>query len=77
MDLDFGFNIQNLDLPGTRSGSVLLAEFSLVQPEEAGGLVGEVRLTTSMLNPWPSWLVNATRGSLQHWLAPLLIPPGG
>lgn len=31
-------------------------------------IVGKVRPTTSVLNPWPSWLIKATKGGLAKWV---------
>uniref|UniRef100_A0A803TYG3 Reverse transcriptase domain-containing protein n=1 Tax=Anolis carolinensis TaxID=28377 RepID=A0A803TYG3_ANOCA len=42
--------------------------FQLVELEDVDKILGEVRLTTCILDPCPSWLVREARGGLAEWV---------
>ena len=37
-------------------------------PEDAGRLLGEVKATTSVLDPCPSWLIKEAKEGLAEWV---------
>uniref|UniRef100_A0A803THC7 Reverse transcriptase domain-containing protein n=1 Tax=Anolis carolinensis TaxID=28377 RepID=A0A803THC7_ANOCA len=47
---------------------ILMDSFQLVQPEDVDKVLGEVRATTCILDPCPSWLVREARGGLAEWV---------
>ncbi|XP_062992110.1 uncharacterized protein LOC134404983, partial [Elgaria multicarinata webbii] len=53
---------------GAPSGSVLLDEFQLVRPEDVDKVLGQVRSTTCMLDPCPSWLITSNKEGIAGWV---------
>uniref|UniRef100_A0A803SN06 Reverse transcriptase domain-containing protein n=1 Tax=Anolis carolinensis TaxID=28377 RepID=A0A803SN06_ANOCA len=47
---------------------ILMDSFQLVQPEDVDKVLGEVRATTCILDPCPSWLIKEARGGLAEWV---------
>lgn len=71
MDFYSGLNVLNLDSSATSSGLYLWDEFGLVEQDKVDRLLGEVRLTTCMLNSYPAWLARTARSALAYkvsWL---------
>ncbi|XP_062835007.1 uncharacterized protein LOC134298508 [Anolis carolinensis] len=47
---------------------ILMDSFQLVELEDVDKVLGEVRATTCILDPCPSWLVREARGGLAEWV---------
>ncbi|XP_062839868.1 uncharacterized protein LOC134299860 [Anolis carolinensis] len=47
---------------------VLMGSFQLVELKDVDKVLGEVRATTCILDPCPSWLMREARGGLAEWV---------
>uniref|UniRef100_A0A803TP95 Reverse transcriptase domain-containing protein n=1 Tax=Anolis carolinensis TaxID=28377 RepID=A0A803TP95_ANOCA len=56
------------DVTSAPACPILMDLFQLVQPEDVDKVLGEVRATTCILDPCPSWLVREARGGLAEWV---------
>lgn len=62
--------VQRLNAPSTPSGPVLWSMFSLASAEDVDRIAGEIRLSTNIFDPCPSWLID--RRGLKNWRPPII-----
>lgn len=70
LDLGSGLS-KTLEVQDTPSGLILWGEYSVASPEEVNRTVGEIRLTTGMLDSCRSWLIKEATGDFRTGYAPL------
>ncbi|KAF7243102.1 RNA-directed DNA polymerase from mobile element jockey [Varanus komodoensis] len=56
------------EVPMLPSGHVLLHEFQLLWPDDVDKVLGQVRPTTCLLDPCPSWLLNKAKHGIGDWI---------
>ncbi|KAF7245550.1 hypothetical protein EYD10_08337 [Varanus komodoensis] len=56
------------EIPMLPSGPKLMDEFQLLQPDDVDKVLGQVRPTTCLLDPCPSWLINNTKHGIGTWI---------
>ncbi|XP_061463050.1 uncharacterized protein LOC133375459 [Rhineura floridana] len=67
-DLDSHFmTVSPNEVSGAQSSHVLLDEFQSVQFEDVDKVLGQVRATTSVLDPCPSWLIKTSKEGTAGW----------
>ncbi|KAF7249458.1 RNA-directed DNA polymerase from mobile element jockey [Varanus komodoensis] len=56
------------ETPMLPSGPKLLEEFQLLRPDDVDKVLGQVRPTTCLLDPCPSWLINNSKHGIGTWI---------
>ncbi|KAF7247943.1 Phosphatidylinositol N-acetylglucosaminyltransferase subunit A [Varanus komodoensis] len=56
------------ETPTLPSGPDLLNEFQLLRPDDVDKVLGQVRPTTCLLDPCPSWLINDSKHGIGTWI---------
>ncbi|KAF7239463.1 Structural maintenance of chromosomes protein 6, partial [Varanus komodoensis] len=56
------------EVPMLPCGPKLMDEFQLLQPEDVDKVLGQVRPTTCLLDPCPSWLLNKAKHGIGTWI---------
>lgn len=66
--MDSGFGVQNRNVPCILSGPILWRKFVFISSGGIDRIVGGVRLTTSVFDSCPVWLLKEARGRLWDWI---------
>ncbi|KAF7245399.1 RNA-directed DNA polymerase from mobile element jockey [Varanus komodoensis] len=56
------------EVPMLPSGHTLLDEFQLLRPDDMDKMLGQVRTTTCVLDPCPSWLLSKAKHRIGSWI---------
>ncbi|KAF7244332.1 hypothetical protein EYD10_09255 [Varanus komodoensis] len=56
------------ETPMLPSGPELLDEFQLLRPDDVDKVLGQVRPTTCLLDPCPSWFINNSKHRIGTWI---------
>ncbi|KAF7246310.1 Tyrosine-protein kinase Yes, partial [Varanus komodoensis] len=56
------------EMPMTPSSPQLMDEFQLLQPDDVDKVLGQVRPTTCLLDPCPSWLLKKAKDGIGTWI---------
>ncbi|KAF7251291.1 Dystrophin, partial [Varanus komodoensis] len=56
------------EIPSTPSSPQLMDEFQLLWPDDVDKVLGQVRPTTSLLYPCPSWLLKKAKDGIVTWI---------
>ncbi|KAF7246011.1 Macrophage mannose receptor 1 [Varanus komodoensis] len=56
------------EIPMSLSGPKLMDEFQLLRPDDVDKVLGQVRPTTCLLDPCPSWLINNAKHGIGTWI---------
>ncbi|KAF7242125.1 Transcription factor COE3 [Varanus komodoensis] len=56
------------EVPMLPSGPQLMDEFQLLRPDDVDKMLGQVRPTTCLLDPCPSWLLKKAKDGIGTWI---------
>ncbi|KAF7245646.1 putative RNA-directed DNA polymerase from transposon BS [Varanus komodoensis] len=56
------------EVPMLPSGHILLDEFQLLRPDDVDKVLGQVRTSTCLLDPCPSWLLFKAKDGIGSWI---------